>query len=232
MVAVTGGIMLLFAIGHLVGNLQMFSGPGDDQTPAKINTYAKFLQSLGAVLWVARIGLLVAVAAHVIATIKLTLENRAAKGGASQYKASVQARISTKTMIWSGTYILCFVIFHLAHYTWQIVNPGFKQLHDAHGLHDVYAMMLIGFSSPVVSLFYIVGMILLCMHLSHGIESMAQTLGLQTEKLRCVFKLGGRAIAIALAIGYISMPVAVLAGYGEDYRIAAEGKITASKEGK
>ena len=171
MVAVTGIIMLLFVIGHLIGNLQVFSGPGDASHPAKINTYAEFLQGLGKVLWVVRIGLIAAVVAHVVFTIKLVVENRAAKGGGVQYVKRAQARLSSRTMIWSGSYILCFIIFHLAHFTFQSTNPEFRDLHDAHGLHDVYAMMLLGFSNPLISGFYIVGMILLCSHLSHGIEA-------------------------------------------------------------
>jgi len=230
-VAVTGGILLLYVIGHLIGNLQVFAGPGDAKTPAKINSYAHMLKSLGALLWAARIGLLIAVIAHIVATINLTIENRKAKGGGTQYKKTVQARISTKTMIWSGTYILCFVIFHIAHYTLFLVEPGWKQLHDAHGLHDVYAMLLVGFSSPVVSVFYIVGMILLCAHLSHGIESSAQTLGVQTQRVRGLFRIAGRTLAILLAVGYISIPVAILAGYGREYREQATAKLVSAKGG-
>jgi succinate dehydrogenase cytochrome b subunit len=228
-VAVTGGILLIYVIGHLIGNLQVFSGPGDAEKPAQINTYARFLKSLGSLLWVVRIGLLIAVVAHIIATVKLTIENRRAKGGEVQFKRSAQARISTKTMIWSGTYIFCFVIYHLAHFTWLVVHPEWQHMHDPHGLHDVYAMMLIGFSYPLVSVFYIVGMILLCAHLSHGIESSAQTLGVQTQRVRGIFALGGRALALILAIGYISIPVAVLAGYGKEYREQAIAKASAER---
>jgi succinate dehydrogenase / fumarate reductase, cytochrome b subunit len=231
-VAVTGLLMLLFVIAHLIGNLQLFLGPGDGTHPAKINTYAAFLKSISGALWIARIGLIIAAVAHVIATIKLSIENRAAKGGGARYKNYSQARISTRTMIWSGSYILLFILFHLAHYTFLIVHPEYRNLHDAFGLHDVYAMLLIGFSNVWISGFYILGMILLCMHLSHGIESMFQTLGLQTQRLRGVFRNGGRIIALVLAIGYISMPVAVLAGYQKDYRAQALAKADAQKEAK
>ncbi len=220
-VAITGLIMVGFVIAHLIGNLQIFLGPGDATHPAQINSYAKLLKDLGEFIWLARITLLLAVAAHIITTIQLTLENRAAKGDGYQHKASVQAKRSTKTMMWSGSYILCFIIFHLAHYTLFLVHPEFRQLHDAHGLHDVYAMLLIGFSNPFVSAFYILGMLLLCSHLSHGIGSLTQTLGIQTTKLRCCFQCGGRLLAILLAIGYLSIPIAILAGYGSEYRKAA-----------
>ena len=231
-VAVTGIIMVLFVIGHLIGNLQLFLGPGDAEHPAQLNVYAKFLQGLGSVLWLVRGVLILAVVAHVVATIKLTIENRAAKGGGIQFKNYSQARISSRTMIWSGAYILAFIIFHLLHYTIFVVHPEYRHLHDAHGLHDVYAMVLIGFSYAWISVFYIIGMILLCMHLAHGIESTFQTFGVQTQKLRPVFAVVGRGLAILLAIGYISMPVAVLAGYGKEYREQAVAKVNAEKGGK
>ena len=82
-------------------------------------------------------------------------------------------------------------------------------------------MLLIGFSNPFVSAFYILGMLLLCSHLSHGIGSLTQTLGIQTTKLRCCFECGGRLLALLLAIGYLSIPIAILAGYGSEYRKAA-----------
>jgi succinate dehydrogenase / fumarate reductase, cytochrome b subunit len=231
-VAVTGIIMVLFVIGHLIGNLQLFLGPGDASHPAALNVYAKFLQGLGSLLWIVRGVLIITVIAHVIATIKLTIENRAAKGGGVVYKNSAQARVSTRTMIWSGSYILAFIIFHLLHYTVFVVHPEYRNLHDAHGLHDVYAMLLIGFNYVWISVFYIIGMILLAMHLAHGIESMFQTLGIQTQKLRPVFAFVGRGLAILLAIGFISMPVAVLAGYGKEYREQAIARASAEKGGK
>ncbi len=222
-------MMVGFIIAHLIGNLQIFLGPGDAAHPAHINTYAKLLKDLGEFVWLARIALIIAVVAHVITTIQLALENRAARGTGYQHKASVQAKRSTKTMMWSGSYILCFILFHLAHYTVFVVHPQFRNLHDAHGLHDVYAMLLIGFSYPAVSAFYIVGMLLLCAHLSHGIGSLTQTLGIQTTKLQCCFQCGGRALAILLAIGYLSIPIAILAGYGSEYRKTALAALEAHK---
>ena len=135
-------------------------------------------------------------------------------------------------MIWSGSYILAFIIFHLLHYTIFVVHPEYRHLHDAHGLHDVYAMLLIGFSYVWISVFYIIGMILLAMHLAHGIESLFQTFGIQTMKLRPVFAVVGRGLAIILAIGYIGLPVAVLAGYGKEYREQAIAKAATEKGGK
>jgi succinate dehydrogenase / fumarate reductase, cytochrome b subunit len=231
-VAITGLLLLGFVIGHLIGNLQVFAGPGDAEQPAKINAYAKFLRDLGPILWVVRIGLIIVVLAHVIFTLKLVAENRAAKGGDVQFKQRVQARISTRTMAISGSYILLFILFHLAHYTLLWVHPEYKNLHDSHGLHDVYAMLLIGFSYVWISVLYIVGMVLLCLHLSHGIGSVAQTLGVQTMKIRGLFVNLGRIIGLVLAIGYISIPAAVLAGYGKEYREAALAKAAAAKEAK
>jgi succinate dehydrogenase / fumarate reductase cytochrome b subunit len=219
-VAVTGLIMVGFVLAHMLGNLQVFLGP------EKLNTYGAFLQGLGELIWIARIGLLVAVVLHILATIQLTLANRAARPEPYCYKANVQAKLSTRTMAWSGSYILCFIIFHILHYTTHTVVPAYAGFHDVTPLglerHDVFRMVIVGFSNIWVSAFYIVGMLLLCSHLSHGIGSLAQTFGIRTKKTACLFSCGGRLLATIIAVGYISIPVAVLAGYGRDYVRNAE----------
>ena len=211
-VALTGLAMVGFLIGHLAGNLQVFL------TPDHINKYAEFLKSIGELLWIVRLGLIVAVVLHIVFTIKLALENRAARP--QKYKKSnrVQARISTRTMVWSGSYILCFLIVHLLHFTLQTIHPQYRQWLDEAGRSDVYRMMIVGFSDPLMAGFYIVGMILLCAHLSHGIGSVPQTLGFRTRRAAAFLTNGGRVLALALAVGFISIPSAVLlGGLGKKY---------------
>ena len=113
--------------------------------------------------------------------------------------------------------VLCFVIYHLLHFTVQmpVVNglgQTFLTLHDAKGRHDVYRMMVLGFSNPYVSGFYIVAVGLLALHLNHGIMSMFQTLGLNSGKLRPLWEKGGPALSWLIFLGYASIPSAVLAG--------------------
>ncbi len=204
LVAVTGAGLFLFVIGHLVGNLQIFLGP------EAINRYGNFLQTTPEILWPARIGLLAFVIIHIWTSIALTLENRAARATPYEVKEVVAASLASRTMIWSGLIILAFVLFHLAHYTLLIVHPEFRDLHDAHGWHDIYQMMILGFSNGWVSGFYVLAIGLLCFHLSHGIGAMFQTLGLKNEAYALIIDRCAIVIAVVVFLGYISIPLAVL----------------------
>ena len=116
----------------------------------------------------------------------------------------------------SGLIIAAFIIYHLLHYTVQAPVNGtgsdFTQLHDATGRHDVYQMMVMGFSVWYVSLFYIVGMVLLSLHLSHGVQAMFQSLGLKNRNWKPFIDGFAKFIAIVLLVGYCSIPIAVLLG--------------------
>lgn len=206
-VALTGLGLFGFVIGHLIGNLQVFLG-----SPEPINRYGAFLQGLGELLWAIRFGLLAMVVLHIVFTIKLRLENRTArpeKYAVTKYRA---ASSPARWMALSGLMVLCFIIFHLLHFTVQSVDPSFLKLHDAQGRHDVYRMIVLGFSNPYASGFYIVAVGLLAMHLNHGIASMFQTLGLNSAKLRPLWEKGGPALSWLIFLGYASIPVAVLTG--------------------
>jgi succinate dehydrogenase / fumarate reductase cytochrome b subunit len=205
-VAVTGIILILFVIGHLIGNLEMYLGP--DHT----NWYAEFLRSLGPVLWIVRFCLFVTVVAHIVATVQLILENRRAKPEKYVRKISLASTVASRTMIYSGLLVLCFVIYHLLHFTFQTTNPEFQTLVDAQGRHDVYRMVILGFRQPLVSAFYILSVYLLGWHLSHGFGSVTQTLGINNRKVAGFVSNGGRALAWLIFAGYASIPVTVLLG--------------------
>jgi succinate dehydrogenase / fumarate reductase, cytochrome b subunit len=206
LMAVTGAGLFLFVIGHLIGNLQIFLGPDS------INGYGHFLQTTPEILWPARVGLLVFVIVHIWTSISLTVENRAAR--ATQYESPdlVAASWASRTMIWSGLIIFAFIVFHLAHYTLLVVHPEFRDLHDANGWHDIYRMMVLGFSNYWVSGFYVLSIGLLCIHLSHGASAMFQSLGLKNEAYECVIDRSAKLVALLIFLGYISIPLAVLVG--------------------
>lgn len=206
LMAITGAGLFLFVVGHLLGNLQIFLGP------EAINRYGHFLQTTPEILWPARIGLLVFVAVHIWASISLTLENRAARGTRYEVKEVVDASLASRTMIWSGLIILAFVAFHLAHYTLMVVYPGFRDLRDANGWHDIYRMMIIGFSNSWVSGFYVLSIGLLCIHLGHGVGAMFQSLGLKNQTYTGPIVRFSIIAAAIIFLGYISIPLAVLAG--------------------
>lgn len=212
-VAVTGIFLVLFVFGHLLGNLTFFLGPDI------INSYAKHLRDLGPFLWVIRGGLLIILVLHIYFTISLWAENQAARPEKYAVKNHVKATVFSRTMRLSGLIVFAFVIFHILHYTARTINPAFQHYEtDLHGVmvHDVYKMMVVGFSVPWVSAIYILSLGLLAFHLSHGIASLFQTLGLSNKQLRPRFEFAGRALAWALFLGFTSIPVAVLLGVGKE----------------
>jgi succinate dehydrogenase cytochrome b subunit len=207
-VAVTGIILILFVIGHLLGNLQIFLGPD------WINGYAQHLRDLGPLLWLVRIVLLATVIIHIYVTIRLAIDNRRARPDAYVEKQHVKATFASRHMVMSGLIVLAFIIYHLAHFTLRLTDRRFGLLKlDSLGHYDVYSMMVYGFQNPYVSAFYVLGLFLLSLHLSHGSSSFFQSLGLNNQKLAPRLALGGRLFAWLLFIGYTSIPIAVMLGF-------------------
>ena len=205
-VAITGVILVGFIIGHLLGNLQIFIGQD------AVNAYAVSLRKLGPLLWAVRIFLLIAVVLHIYFTIRLAIDNRAARPQAYARKDHVKATFASRTMALSGLLVLAFILYHLAHFTFLLVNPQYAELHDAQGRHDVFSMMVYGFQNPIVSTFYVIAMFLLTLHLTHGTSSFFQSLGLNDKTLTPKLAWGGRVFAWLIFAGYTSIPVAVLLG--------------------
>ena len=207
-VAATGVILILFVIGHLLGNLQIFLGP------EWINGYAEHLRDLGPLLWAIRAFLLFVVLAHIYYTIRLAIENRCARPQRYRRKETVKATFASRSMVLSGLILVAFIVYHLLHFSVRTTDPRFAALpKDPLGHYDVYSMMVLGFQSPLVSGFYILAMFLLALHLSHGSSSFFQSLGLNNQKLTPRLAVGGRVFAWLLFIGYSSIPAAVLLGW-------------------
>lgn len=209
--AVTGIALILFIIGHLAGNLLVFAGQ------EAINEYAHFLQSHPKILWPARIGLLIMVGLHIWSAYRVWSENRAAKpvkyANALPFKASYASIYAMS----SGLVILAFVIYHLLHFTVRVdaVNLTGKDFHaltDELGRHDVYNMMILGFSVPAVSIFYIIAMALLSFHLMHGATAMFQSIGIRNNQNQPFFDRAALGFAAAVFLGYISIPIAIILG--------------------
>ena len=204
--AFSGAVLFGFVIADLAGNLQIFMGQ------EAINRYAVFLRSLGEGLWIARIGLIVMVAIHIWTSILLTIENRTAHPVPYVEKRYVKASLASRTMVWSGLVVLAFIIYHLLHFTFVKVHPQYGQLVDSQGRHDVYSMMVLSFQQPLISFAYIFALFLLCTHLSHGISSMFQSLGINSEGVRRGLSVWGGRIAWVIFAGYSAIPIAVMAG--------------------
>jgi succinate dehydrogenase / fumarate reductase, cytochrome b subunit len=206
-VALTGVVLMLFVVGHLLGNLQIFLGP------RWINDYAQHLRDLGALLWLVRIVLLVCVILHIYFTILLAIENRQARPRRYVEKENVKASFASRHMVVSGLVVLAFIIFHLLHFTGRRFDAHFPLLkNDPLNHYDVYSMMVYGFQNVYVSAFYIIGLFLLTLHLTHGASSLFQSLGLNDKKLTPRLASGARVFAWLLFVGYSSIPIAVLLG--------------------
>jgi succinate dehydrogenase / fumarate reductase cytochrome b subunit len=201
-VALTGLVLVVFLAGHLSGNLLMYVGR------EAFNEYAHFLHTMlhGAGVWIARIGLLAMLVLHVVATICLTRQNRAARQP-YEFKNTLQASKSSRMMIVSGLTILAFVIFHILHYTVR-VDAGLAKL----GETDPFGMVVLGFKNPLVVLFYVISMTLLCSHLTHGVASIFQTLGLRSKRAEGTIRQLSLLYSFAIWAGFISIPISVLAG--------------------
>ena len=209
--ALTGVALVMFVVVHMVGNLQFFLGR------EVINHYAHVLKSNPELLWPSRVGLLSCVIIHIAMAIWLTCENQTKRLAGYAVNDVGAASLAARTMIYSGAIIAAFIIYHLLHYTVMVqsvnlTGQDFSAFRDAHGQPDVYRMMIIGFSNPTVSGFYLLGVGLLCFHLSHGIWAMLQSLGLVNAVYREVIERISAIGAVLLFIGYASIPVAILTG--------------------
>jgi succinate dehydrogenase / fumarate reductase, cytochrome b subunit len=200
--AVTGIALFGFVLVHMAGNLQVFLGR------EAMNQYSVSLREIlhGAGLWIARAGLLAAVALHIWAATSLTLMNRAARPQGYRQRDDLAASYASRTMRWSGVIVALFVVYHLMHLTWGNVHPDFR-----HG--DVYHNFVVGFQQPLVSAFYIAAMIGLGLHMQHGVWSMLQTLGLNHPRYNRLRRGFAVALTLAVVVGNIAFPVAVLAGF-------------------
>jgi succinate dehydrogenase / fumarate reductase cytochrome b subunit len=200
--AVTGCMMFAFVIGHMLGNLQMF------ESPEHINAYGHFLHNLGELLWIERGIMLLAIALHITVTVQLALRSKAARPVGYSRKEAINSDYASRTMYWSGPIVLAFIIFHLLHFTAGIIHPNatFTQ-------GEVYSNVVSGFQVWWVSLWYIFAISLLGIHLSHGIWSMFQSVGLAGKRQTPLLKIAARAIAILIVLGYISIPISVYLGF-------------------
>jgi succinate dehydrogenase / fumarate reductase, cytochrome b subunit len=205
--AATGILLVLFLFAHMAGNLKIFFGPGT------FDHYAHWLRTIGSpllpdlwYLWIQRTVLTVAVLGHIAAATILARRARKARPVRYAHRPKVQGSYAARTMRWGGVIILLFVIYHLMHFTFGNVHPSFIE-------GDVGHNFIEGFKNVWVSLFYILAMIFLGLHLRHGIWSACQTLGVSHPSYIRIAKAAAWVFAALIVIGNVSFPVAVLAGW-------------------
>ena len=207
LMAVSGIGLVVFVLMHMAGNLQMFIGQD------AMNTYAVTLRKMPLLLWTARLGILLFFVIHIIDGIRLKLKNRAARPVAYVANNTVQASLASRTMMWTGIFILGFLIYHLLHFTLGVTDPSSFAANlplDSAGRADVYTMVVLGFSNVFVSGLYISVMILLSFHLRHGASSFFQSLGWSEARWYKVTRRIGPIISFIIIAGFIAVPLGVL----------------------
>ena len=195
--AVTGAILGGFVLGHLIGNLQIFLGPDT------FNAYARTLRHLPEIVWPVRVILLISVFAHIWSSLQLAVTKSEARPTGYVKKRPAGSDYASRTMYWSGPIVAAFVIYHLMQFTFGVGGTPYHAF-------DAYGNVIEGFRVPIVSLFYIVAMALLCMHLRHGLWSLFQTLGFYHPKHTPRIHRLASLIALFVFFGFISIPVAVM----------------------
>lgn len=213
-VAATGLALVLFVLVHMAGHLQMFELLGGKDA---YNAYAHKLQSLGALKWAARLGLLGAVGMHIWASLSLVMRNRAARGTGQVEQKWLAASFAAQTMRATGPLLLFFIVYHLLHFTVMAVSadgyPDLQaQLPDGVVVADAYGRMLLAFQQPGLTAIYVVSVALLGVHLSHGIQSVFQTLGLNNSVYRPLVQRAGPLLAGLTVTGFAVVPLAILGG--------------------
>lgn len=197
---ITGSVLTLFVIGHVIGNLLVFRGRRE------LNGYSALLHASSELLWAVRVVLLTSVIAHVWAAWSLTRRAHAARPIAYAKKVPQAATWASRTMRWGGLLIAVFVVVHLLHLTTGTIRPvPFSET-------DVYANVVGGFRVPWVAAFYLVAMIALGLHLFHGVWAAFRSTGVSRPTATPLRRRLATIIAVCVWAGFTSIPLGVLVG--------------------
>lgn len=197
--AVSGVLLVLFLVSHMISNVTVFADPGH------LDDYGRLLRSLGPLLWVARIGLLALAVVHVVAAWQLTRMAREARPAPYARQERAVSTYAARTMRWGGVLLLVFIVFHLLHYTFGTIHPDFR-----HG--EVGRNLIVGMRSTPVALFYAVSMVVLGLHLWHGTWSVFQTLGVNHPAWNRTRRVVTVLLAVLVAGGFFLIPLGALFG--------------------
>ena len=198
--AVTGIIGVLFVVGHMVGNLQVFQGA------ERLNAYGHLLHGpLNELIWGARVVLVTVLVLHAVAAGQLTMRNRAARPVDYATRVPQVSTLAARTLRWGGILLLAFIVYHLLDLTIGTVNPAFQE-------GDVYANLLGSLQRPLIAVFYLAAMAALALHLYHGAWSSMRSLGVAQATPSPLKRRAAVVIAVIVAVGFAVVPLAVLFG--------------------
>ena len=204
--AVTGLIMVLFLLVHMLGNLKVFFGPHD------FDAYAAWLRTIGEpvlhgawFLWIQRVVLVVALVLHVTCAAQLSKRDLAARPTRYAHGQRSKASFATRTMRWGGIVIALFLVWHILDLTAGVVNPDFDKAGPYHNV-------VVDFQVWWINVIYIVAVLMVGLHINHGFWSAAQTLGLNRPARNAAIRAVGSALALAITLGFLAVPIGVMTG--------------------
>ena len=212
-VAITGFVLVLYVIAHMIGNLKAFQGAGAGADGPAIDHYAEWLRDVGepvipheGVLWAVRVLLLACFVIHIVGVVQLHAGRNRTARPAGYPAPKIQRSLASRTMLWGGLFLLAFVIFHILHFTTGTIDPGaFAQGAVYHNLEEAFA-------SPFFLLIYVAAATVLGFHLYHSVWSSVQTAGWDKPNRNPTFRRASTFIAFAVAIGFAAMPIAFFTG--------------------
>jgi succinate dehydrogenase / fumarate reductase cytochrome b subunit len=208
--AISGIILFGYVILHLWGNLRVFYGP------EALNQWGVFLRVAGdpffrsqQLLWIVRVILLVALILHVTAAYQLSRRDYASRPAGYALRKNLESTYASRTMRWGGVIILLFVIYHVLDLTTGTLHPAtYAPFREG----DIYSNVIGDFRVWYVTLIYVAAVIVLGMHLYHGVWSMFQTLGLNSSRWDRLWRNVATFFAVVLTLGNIAIPVSILIG--------------------
>jgi len=204
--ALSGLFLVAFLIGHLVGNLQLFIPGLKGQT--QFNQYA-FFMTTNPVIKVLSLITYTSIILHVIITLFLVFQSRKSRPVQYAVSSGSNSSWSSRNMSFLGILFLIFLVIHMKSF-WYRMHFGdmpYQYLNDGSKIKDLYLITITAFKNPIYSLFYIFSMIVLGLHLKHGVESATQTLGLKIRNYENIFKVFGNIIAFLIPTMFAIIPI-------------------------
>lgn len=198
--ALTGAIGVAYVVAHMLGNLLVFEGA------EKINAYAALLKSNVGLLWTARSILIVAVLLHILAAYQLARASQKSRPVGYKRWRAVGSDFASRTMRWTGLLLALFIVYHLLHLTTGTLHPDFIE-------GAVHHNVISGFRVWYVSAVYILAMLMLALHLYHGVWSMCESLGVNYPKYNRLIRGVATILTVIVVAGFIAIPAAVLLGF-------------------
>jgi succinate dehydrogenase / fumarate reductase, cytochrome b subunit len=203
--AATGQLMIIFVLFHVAGNSTVYFD--------KLNAYAAGLHALPFLVWAVRLIMLAALSFHIYFAVLLKLENHAARPEPYQKKKEIESTFAGRNMVWTGAIIGTFLVYHLLHFTFQVIDPATAaRAHlDTAGRPDVFLMVARGFQRTGIVCGYLFAVIALWFHLVHGIQSSFQTFGLNGDRSFPLVRRGSSLAALGLLAAYAAIPAVIFA---------------------